>query len=198
MRNAIRTFRLSSLAVALLAFSGCQAKPAPAVAAAQPQAQARQAPRADVRGHLTQLLSAFCDFPQQEVFRSYGPEGYAALQQILADERELPSVRARAVTALMWSDPVRARVDLRSILANAAAPGAWRRSAAYALARLDGPQAVAEIAAVMHEPDRDMRESCAWALGSIPDEMARSVLRAQLAQETDAGVRTAIGKVLAK
>jgi HEAT repeat protein len=116
------------------------------------------------------------------------------LMRIADDRAAAPILRTRAMSALAYAGVPAAHDFLENFLIRTlpsrdATDRSLLRKAAVALGWQAGGRAVEILAQVLDHPDPEVRLDAALALGLTRAQAAVKPLRAQLAHETDAGVR---------
>ena len=143
-----------------------------------------------------------CNYrPSRKVLDRLGPDIDVALIHIAADVRERPTVRGRAVAALAVYPTRRTRHYLESLLYErnlfgTATGTLLRRQALRSLGLGFGDAVVPTVAALREDPDPQIREACAHALGDTASLRAVRVLEAWLPNEPELAVRSAVDQAL--
>jgi HEAT repeat protein len=122
----------------------------------------------------------------------------ATLVALYDDPNEAPYVRLRAVYVCAHFPTPATRMFLRAV---ASAPGQsdlFVRAALEALVRGFGDAALGDVRPYLDHADPSVREGAARSLGRLRAPGAAVALRARLRVETDATVREAIGRALAR
>lgn len=138
----------------------------------------------DVRARARALLGAIDRPVPLEALRRLGPQGEAALAD-LAQSRDFPIFRARALEALAALRAPAAPEVHRRVAADAAAPRSVRRAAVRGLGRLLSPEAAVEALRPVLEADRDaaVRAAAAEALARAAPRDGCGAVRRQVARE---------------
>ncbi len=143
------------------------------------------------------LLNAYEYRATRAVLDRIGPDVEKILIRLASHPKVRPTMRVRATETLGLYPTRDAGGFLRSLLQEPALAGTTtgrllRRAAMSALAQAFGPAAVPDIAPLHEDPDPQIREGCAHALGATGAATARPILDAWLPHEPELFVRTAI------
>lgn len=155
--------------------------------------------RADdaLRSTLIDLLSGYEQAATADELRRLGP-GVESELLVIADDPSMSRVRREAATySLGWFPSETTRVWLQGRLADPSVDSHIRRSAAWALANGWQDSAVPDLSTAFADPDVQLRNQIARALGKVGTAAARAALEARLPNETDAMVRTTVQTLLA-
>ncbi|HUS65918.1 MAG TPA: HEAT repeat domain-containing protein [Kofleriaceae bacterium] len=131
-------------------------------------------------------------------------EGAAAVDLIeLAEDETDPGVKMRALRALALYPGAETAAALRAAIAehgdeSTGTPTLMTRLAALSLAKVEGADAVPDLADLIDHPSRDVRASVAEALAVTESPDAIPILRDRLAEEPIEQVRLKIADALRK
>ncbi|MDP2317375.1 MAG: HEAT repeat domain-containing protein [Pseudomonadota bacterium] len=162
------------------------------VAVATPSARADEA----LRGRVLDLLSAYEEPASAADWRALGEGAGAELYAVAQDTSLSHTRRAGAVYALGFFPTEAHRAYLAALATTDGADSLLRRKAVYALGAGWGDRAVPDLARALAAPDSQLRAATARALGKVGTPTAQEALRARLATESDAMVRTTLTTVL--
>jgi HEAT repeat protein len=186
------------LGVTLLAGSGglarmnAQATVEPPAAAPSPLA----GPSGDLRARVLDLLDAPQGGLREEAWRRLGPDAVPVLTAIVVDPSATIARRALAMTSLAQVDPARGAGSIREVLEDARAPADVRASAAAALGRSLGLEAIPTLITRLEDREDLVREAAAVALGRLGGQQARQALEDRLPLEERPLVREALQRGL--
>lgn len=155
--------------------------------------------RADdaLRSTLIDLLSGYEQAATADELRRLGPGVEAELLSIAEDAGMSRTRREAATYSLGWFPSDATHTWLQARLVDPATDSHIRRSAAWALANGWKDAAVPDLTAAFADPDAQLRNQIARALGKMGTPTARAALEARLPNETDAMVRTTVQTLLA-
>jgi hypothetical protein len=146
------------------------------------------------RAAVERALAGYEAEPTVADVRAWGPDGARSLLAIARDVSLQGVVRVRALHALRALAPdAGVHRLLRETAALPTAELLVRRACFDAL--LEGFDDVAEVARHLRDPLPEVRDGAAWTLLRSPRADARAALRARLAVETDATVRTTLAQL---
>lgn len=153
--------------------------------------------------HLRRLLSAHEYAVDRETLEKVGPQVEKLLIELAGHPEERPTLRQRATSALSVFPSPRTREYLLSQLWERRLVGnptgtLLRREAMRSLATGFGEEVVDVLSALRDDPDPQIREGCARALGLTGSDLAERALDAWLPNEKELFVRTAIDESLAR
>jgi HEAT repeat protein len=150
-----------------------------------------------IRAKVDQLLGIPGYVADRGALKSLGTGVFEALTAIAEDDASPVEVRARALTSLASLGDPRAAAELRLALRSFKS-SLLLRTALFGLARVAGNSAVPDVAAYLRDSNPTVRLAAAEALAHVTGSAARSALRQRLDTETDAAVRDALTRALAR
>ncbi|WP_426751442.1 HEAT repeat domain-containing protein [Myxococcus sp. Y35] len=154
-------------------------------------------PGGDVQAQVMALLDATRTGAQpEEAWRRLGPAAAPVLSALVVDPSVPAERRKLAVTSLALVDPAGGAAPIRKVLEDAKAPAEVRASAAGALGRCLGLDAIPPLISRLQDPETQVREAVAVALGRLGGKEARQALEDRLPLEERALVREALQRGL--
>jgi HEAT repeat protein len=177
--------------VALLTGSGGTAR-----AGAAAQGVVPAASTSDVRERVMALLDASQGFPREETWRPLGPDAVPVLASLISDRAAPSARRAQALVSLALVDPAGGATSFREVLDDTRAPAEVRASAAVALGRALGPEAIPTLLTRLEDREVPVREAVAVALGRLGGQQVRQALEERLPLEEQPLVREALQRGL--
>ena len=181
---------LGLLAAVLLSGSGGATRASAATPSSTP------ASGADVRERVMALLDASQGYPREETWRPLGPDAVPVLTSLVADQAAPTARRSRAMVSLALVDPAGGAGSIRQVLEDARAPAEVRASAAVALGRALGPDAIPTLLTRLEDREAPVREAVAVALGRLGGQQVRQALEDRLPLEEQPLVREALQRGL--
>jgi HEAT repeat protein len=145
-----------------------------------------------LRERVVALLQQPDSFLQEAQWLSLGPSAFGVLEQVVADPNAPSSWRSRAVLSMAFVDHPEALPRLRSLLEDSGTHPALRASAAFALGMRAGPEALSALQPHLEDPQEEVREAVALAIGRLGSVEAQKALVERLPLEEDLLVRDAI------
>ncbi|SEU31737.1 HEAT repeat-containing protein [Myxococcus fulvus] len=153
-------------------------------------------PPRDLRAQVESLLDASQGTPRDEQLRRLGPQAVPVLSSLVMDGSAPSTRRARAVASLALVDPTQSAHSIQEVLEDARAPADVRASAAGALARCLGIDAIPPLSARLTDQEEPVREAVALALGRLGGQQVRQALEERLPLEERPLVREALQRGL--
>ncbi|ATB47397.1 HEAT repeat domain-containing protein [Corallococcus macrosporus] len=154
-------------------------------------------PAGDVHAQVVALLDATrTGAPSEEAWRRLGPGAVPVLSALVVDPSAPAARRTLAVASLALVDPTSGATPIRAVLEDAKAPAEVRVSAAGALGRCLGLDAIPTLITRLQDPELQVREAVAVALGRLGGQQARQALEDRLPVEERALVREALQRGL--
>ncbi|MCP3062510.1 HEAT repeat domain-containing protein [Myxococcus sp. K38C18041901] len=150
-------------------------------------------PPRDLRAQVESLLDAS---QGDEQLRRLGPQAVPVLSSLVMDGSAPSTRRARAVASLALVDPTQSAHSIQEVLEDARAPADVRASAAGALARCLGIDAIPSLSARLTDQEDPVREAVALALGRLGGQQVRQALEERLPLEERPLVREALQRGL--
>ncbi len=185
------------LGAILLAASGGVARVSQSANTEAPRASGASAPGRDVQAQVLALLDATrTGPPPAEAWKRLGPSAIPVLSALVADPNTPAARRTLAVSSLALVAPPSGAAPIREVLEDAKAPAEVRASAAGALGRCMGLEAIPTLIARLKDPEFQVREAVAVALGRLGGQEARQALEDRLPIEERALVREALQRGL--
>ncbi|MCP3142427.1 HEAT repeat domain-containing protein [Pyxidicoccus xibeiensis] len=157
---------------------------------------ASPAPSGDLRARVLDLLARSSGGAREEAWRRLGPEAVPVLTALAVDRATPTAQRALALTSLALVDPTCGAGSIREVLEDARAPADVRASAAAALARCLGLEAIPTLITRLKDREDRVREAVAVSLGRLGGQQARQALEDQLPMEEQPLVREALQRGL--
>lgn len=160
----------------------------PAIASAQaPTAAAAQAT-------LTQWFNGYEFVPDAADFKRVGPHLEPALLSLIADAQQPLHIRARAISALVYSPSTKAGIALAIVAEAADAESLLRRKAVRVLGEVYQDQFVDLVVSVFGSAGADLplKEACARALAAMPGQRAIDARAALHAKASNPLIRGAL------
>src|SRR5215217_112436 len=182
---------LASSGSTALAYSHASGEPPSAV----PSAPVPAAP-GDLREQVLTLLDAAQGPLREEQWRQLGPQAVPVLRSLVVDGPAPSSRRERAMASLALIDPPQGAPSIQEVLEDPRAPAEVRASAAGALARCLGTEAIRPLSARLVDREDPVREAVALALGRLGGQQARQALEERLPLEERPLVREALQRGL--
>lgn len=179
---------LASSGGTALAYSHASGEPPPAVPSAP-------VPSGDLREQVLTLLDAAQAPLREEQWRRLGPQAVPVLRSLVVDGTASALRRERAIASLALIDPQGAP-SIQEVLEDPGAPADVRASAAGALARCLGTEAIRPLTARLVDREDPVREAVALALGRLGGQQARQALEERLPLEERPLVREALQRGL--
>ncbi len=184
------------LASVLLAGSGVMAR-MNTRGTVEPPPAAEPAPGAEsLRARVMELLDASQGGPRDEAWRQLGPEAVPVLTSLAVDRTAPVARRAQALTSLALVDPACGAGSIREVLEDSHAPADVRASAAAALARCQGLEAIPTLLTRLQDREDRVREAVAVTLGRLGGQQVRQALEDRLPLEERPLVREALQRGL--
>ncbi|MFP2964006.1 HEAT repeat domain-containing protein [Myxococcus sp. 1LA] len=185
------------LGAVLLAGSGGLARMSTSANAEPSLASSAPTPVGDVQAQVVALLDATrTGAPAEEAWRRLGPGAVPVLSALVVDPSAPASRRTIAVSSLALVDPSGGAASIREVLEDAKAPAEVRASAAGALGRCLGRDAIPTLISRLPDPEFQVREAVAVALGRLGGQQARQALEDRLPVEERPLVREALQRGL--
>ncbi len=155
-------------------------------------------PGADVHAQVVALLDATTrtGAPSDDAWKRLGPGAAPVLSALVVDKGTPTARRTLAVSSLALVDPSGGAVTIRDVLEDAKAPAVVRASAADALRKCLGLDAIPTLISRLQDPESQVREAVAVALGRLGGQQARQALEDRLPIEERALVREALQRGL--
>lgn len=162
-----------------------------------PSAASPDAPAGELRARVLELLdTSQGTAPREEAWRRLGPEAVPVLTALAVDRDAPVARRALAVTSLALVDPAGGAGSIREVLEDARAPADVRASAATALGRSLGLDAIPTLLNRLQDREDRVREAVAVALGRLGGQQVRQALEDRLPLEEQPLVREALQRGL--
>ena len=180
----------------LLAGSGVMARMNTRTSLEAPPSPSAPGSNPELRARVVELLDASQGMPREETWRQLGPDVVPVLTSLARDREAPTSRRAMALTSLALVDPAGGADSIREVLEDARAPAAVRASAAPALGRSLGPEAVPTLLSRLQDREDRVREAVAVALGRLGGQQVRQALEDRLPLEERPLVREALQRGL--
>jgi hypothetical protein len=187
------------LGVAMLAGSGVMARMNTRATVEPPPSLAPgvdSSPSGDLRERVLKLLDASQGGLREEAWRQLGPNAVPVLTALVADRHAPVARRALAMTSLALVDPVRGAGSIREVLEDSRAPADVRASAAAALGRCLGLDAIPPLLTRLQDREDRVREAAAVTLGRLGGQQVRQALEDRLPMEERPLVREALQRGL--
>jgi hypothetical protein len=185
------------LGVALLAGSGVMARMNTRATVEPPPASAPGAGSSgDLRARVLDLLDASQGGPREDAWRQLGPEAVPVLTALVVDREAPVARRALAMTSLALVDPACGAGSIREVLEDSRAPADVRASAATALGRCQGLDAIPTLLTRLKDREDRVREAVAVTLGRLGGPQVRQALEDRLPLEERLLVREALQRGL--
>ncbi|QSQ27301.1 HEAT repeat domain-containing protein [Pyxidicoccus parkwayensis] len=162
----------------------------------EPPSSSAPGSNADLRARVLELLDASQGTPREEAWRQLGPEAAPVLAALAVDQEAPAARRAMAVTSLALVDPAGGAGSIREVLEDSRAPADVRASAATALGRSLGLEAVPTLLSRLQDREDRVREAVAVALGRLGGQQVRQALEDRLPLEERPLVREALQRGL--
>ncbi len=151
---------------------------------------------ADVRERVMALLDASQGYPREETWRPLGSDAVPVLTSLVADRAAPSTRRSQAMVSLALVDPAGSAGSIRQVLEDPATPAEVRASAAVALGRALGPDAIPTLLTRLEDREAPVREAVAVALGRLGGQQVRQALEDRLPLEEQPLVREALQRGL--
>jgi HEAT repeat protein len=153
-------------------------------------------PASDVRERVMALLDASQGYPREETWRPLGSDAVPVLTSLVADRAAPTARRSQAMVSLALVDPAGGAGSIRQVLEDPRAPAEVRASAAVALGRAMGPDAIPTLLTRLEDREAPVREAVAVALGRLGGQQVRQALEDRLPLEEQPLVREALQRGL--
>ncbi|NOK06657.1 HEAT repeat domain-containing protein [Myxococcus xanthus] len=182
----------------LLAGSGGLARMSASASSEPALVTSAPSPGADVHAQVVALLDATTrtGAPSDDAWKRLGPGAAPVLSALVVDKGTPTARRTLAVSSLALVDPSGGAVTIRDVLEDAKAPAVVRASAADALRKCLGLDAIPTLISRLQDPESQVREAVAVALGRLGGQQARQALEDRLPIEERALVREALQRGL--
>ncbi|QQR47290.1 HEAT repeat domain-containing protein [Myxococcus xanthus] len=193
-----RAWRPVVLGGFLLAGSGGLARMSASTSSEPALVTSAPSPGADVHAQVVALLDATTrtGTPSDDAWKRLGPGAAPVLSALVVDKGTPTARRTLAVSSLALVDPSGGAVTIRDVLEDAKAPAVVRASAADALRQCLGLDAIPTLISRLQDPESQVREAVAVALGRLGGQQARQALEDRLPIEERALVREALQRGL--
>jgi HEAT repeat protein len=142
------------------------------------------------------LLDASQGGAREEAWRGLGPDAVPVLTALAVDRETPVARRALALTSLALVDPAGGAGSIREVLEDARAPADVRASAAVALGRCLGLEAIPALLNRLQDREDRVREAVAVTLGRLGGQQVRQALEDRLPLEERPLVREALQRGL--
>ena len=153
-------------------------------------------PSSELRARVLALLDASQGGPREESWRRLGPDAVPVLTALAVDRETPIARRALALTSLALVDPAGGAGSIREVLEDARAPADVRASAAAALGRCLGLEAIPTLLNRLQDREDRVREAVAVTLGRLGGQQVRQALEDRLPLEERPLVREAVQRGL--
>ncbi|WP_240360529.1 HEAT repeat domain-containing protein [Pyxidicoccus caerfyrddinensis] len=184
-------------AALLLAGSGVMARMNTRATVEPPSAPGTDAlPSNELRARVLALLDASQEGAREEAWRRLGPDAVPVLTALAVDRATPIARRALALTSLAVVDPAGGAGSIREVLEDARAPADVRASAAVALGRCLGLDAIPPLLNRLQDREDRVREAVAVTLGRLGGQQVRQALEDRLPLEEQPLVREALQRGL--